>query len=156
MRRIKKLVAALLATSMVMAMGLTAFAAEGNADKPLPVGKYDAKVTLYKEPACTSPSMGNKGIVNPAEIVINADGTASFTLKTREFTYIGIRGALTGMTLEGVGAHEYTTHNFTVENLPASKMKEGSVLKGTFSVKVLSFHSAKEGYLKIESLQKVE
>lgn len=42
MRKIKKLVATLLAATMVMAMGVTAFAADSLAD-----GKYTAKQNLY-------------------------------------------------------------------------------------------------------------
>ena len=48
MRKIKKLVATLLAATMVMAMGVTAFAADSLAD-----GKYTAKQNLYKNSACT-------------------------------------------------------------------------------------------------------
>ena len=43
MRKIKKLVATLLATTMVMAMGVTAFAADTLAD-----GTYSANQNLYK------------------------------------------------------------------------------------------------------------
>ena len=46
MRKIKKLVATLLAATMVMAMGVTAFAADSLAD-----GKYTAKQNLYKNSA---------------------------------------------------------------------------------------------------------
>lgn len=49
MRKIKKLVATLLAATMVMAMGVTAFAADSLAD-----GKYTAKQNLYKNSACTT------------------------------------------------------------------------------------------------------
>ena len=52
MRKIKKLVATLLAATMVMAMGVTAFAADSLAD-----GKYTAKQNLYKNSACTTTSM---------------------------------------------------------------------------------------------------
>ena len=48
MRKIKKLVATLLAATMVMAMGVTAFAADSLAD-----GKYTAKQNLYKN--CNPP-----------------------------------------------------------------------------------------------------
>ena len=51
MRKIKKLVATLLAATMVMAMGVTAFAADSLAD-----GKYTAKQNLYKNSACTTTS----------------------------------------------------------------------------------------------------
>lgn len=54
MRKIKKLVATLLAATMVMAMGVTAFAADSLAD-----GKYTAKQNLYKNSACTTTSMGD-------------------------------------------------------------------------------------------------
>lgn len=57
MRKIKKLVATLLAATMVMAMGVTAFAADSLAD-----GKYTAKQNLYKNSACTTTSMGDAAL----------------------------------------------------------------------------------------------
>lgn len=51
MRKIKKLVATLLAATMVMAMGVTAFAADSLAD-----GKYTAKQNLYVKQAAVPKS----------------------------------------------------------------------------------------------------
>lgn len=66
MRKIKKLVATLLAATMVMAMGVTAFAADSLAD-----GKYTAKQNLYKNSACTTTSMGDAALNDMrAEITI--------------------------------------------------------------------------------------
>ncbi len=48
MRKIKKLVATLLAATMVMAMGVTAFAAGTT---------YNVSTTLYKNESCTSVSI---------------------------------------------------------------------------------------------------
>ena len=69
MRKIKKLVATLLAATMVMAMGVTAFAADSLAD-----GKYTAKQNLYKNSACTTTSMGDAALNDMrAEITIADD-----------------------------------------------------------------------------------
>ena len=56
MRKIKKLVATLLAATMVLAMGVTAFAAE-NDSTALAAGTYTANQKLYKDAECTNPSM---------------------------------------------------------------------------------------------------
>lgn len=69
MRKIKKLVATLLAATMVLAMGVTAFAADSLAD-----GKYTAKQNLYKNSACTTTSMGDAALNDMrAEITIADD-----------------------------------------------------------------------------------
>ena len=151
MRKIKKLVATLLAATMVMAMGITAFAAE-NDSQTLAAGTYTANVTLYKNAACSSTSMGNKGIDNPAKVVVYTDGTADFTLYTHQFRYIGIKGALSGVTLDGIESTPLGDYDYLVSGLDASKIAEGSVIEGTFTVSVLASHSAKTGYLKINSL----
>ena len=52
MRKIKKLVAVLLAATMMLAMGVTAFAADGTSDTKTVSAKYEANVTLYKDAAC--------------------------------------------------------------------------------------------------------
>ena len=54
MRKIKKLVATLLAATMVLAMGVTAFAAE-NDSTALAAGTYTANQNLYKDAECTNP-----------------------------------------------------------------------------------------------------
>ena len=144
MRKIKKLVATLLAATMVMAMGVTAFAADNTKTV---AAEYEANVTLYKDANCSSTSMGNRGIDNPAEITVYTDGTADFVLRTHQFTYIGIKGALSGMSLDGIKATDLGDYE-----LDASKITEGNVIEGTFTVSVLSSHSEKTGYLKINSL----
>ena len=53
MRKIKKLVATLLAATMVLAMGVTAFAAE-NDSTALAAGTYTANQNLYKDAECTN------------------------------------------------------------------------------------------------------
>ena len=78
MRKIKKLVATLLAATMVMAMGVTAFAADNTKTV---AAEYEANVTLYKDANCSSTSMGNRGIDNPAEITVYTDGTADFVVR---------------------------------------------------------------------------
>ena len=70
-------------------MGVTVFAADGTSEGKTVAASYDANVTLYKDANCSSTSMGNKGIDNPAKVVVYTDGTADFTLYTHQFTYIG-------------------------------------------------------------------
>jgi hypothetical protein len=149
MRKIKKLVATLLAATMVMVMGVTAFAADNTKTV---AAEYEANVTLYKDANCSSTSMGNRGIDNPAEITVYTDGTADFVLRTHQFTYIGIKGALSGMSLDGIKATDLGDYDYQVSELDASKITEGNVIEGTFTVSVLSSHSEKTGYLKINSL----
>lgn len=149
MRKIKKLVATLLAATMVMVMGVTAFAADNTKTV---AAEYEANVTLYKDANCSSTSMGNRGIDNPAEITVYTDGTADFVLRTYQFTYIGIKGALSGMSLDGIKATDLGDYDYQVSELDASKITEGNVIEGTFTVSVLSSHSEKTGYLKINSL----
>ena len=149
MRKIKKLVATLLAATMVMVMGVTAFAADNTKTV---AAEYEANVTLYKDANCSSTSMGNRGIDNPAEITVYTDGTADFVLRTHQFTYIGIKGALSGMSLDGIKATDLGDYDYQVSELDASKITEVNVIEGTFTVSVLSSHSEKTGYLKINSL----
>lgn len=145
----KKVVALLLTAIMMFAICSTAFAEESTGTVT-----YDANVTLYKDAACTSTSMGNKGIDNPALVTVDKDGNASILLYTHQFTYFGVKGALTAMTLDGnPGVEQGTgTYDYLVSGLSASQVAAGSVIAGTFTVEVLSTHSAKIGYLKINSL----
>ena len=152
MRKLKKIIATVLAATMMMAMGVTVFAADGTSEGKTVAASYDANVTLYKDANCSSTSMGNKGIDNPAKVVVYTDGTADFTLYTHQFTYIGIKGALSGVTLDGIESAPLGDYDYLVSGLDASKIAEGSVIEGTFTVSVLASHSAKTGYLKINSL----
>ena len=152
MRKLKKIIATVLAATMMMAMGVTAFEADGTSKGKTVAAEYEANVTLYKNANCSSTSMGNRGIDNPAEITVYTDGTANFVLRTHQFTYIGIKGALSGMSLDGIKATDLGDYDYQVSELDASKITEGNVIEGTFTVSVLSSHSEKTGYLKINSL----
>ena len=82
MRKIKKLVATLLAATMVMAMGVTAFAAETLAN-----GTYTANQNLYKNSDCSTTSMGDAAVNDlKAEIVVNG-ATSTLKVHTHEITY---------------------------------------------------------------------
>lgn len=83
MRKIKKLVATLLAATMVMAMGVTAFAADSLAD-----GKYTAKQNLYKNSACTTTSMGDAALNDMRAEITIADDEATLVVHTHEITYL--------------------------------------------------------------------
>ena len=85
MRKIKKLVATLLAATMVMAMGVTAFAADSLAD-----GKYTAKQNLYKNSACTTTSMGDAALYDMRAEITIADDEATLVVHTHEITYLGL------------------------------------------------------------------
>lgn len=156
MKKIKGLLVMLLSAVMVMTMNVAAFADGDNDSEKTVTATYDADVTLYKDADCNETSMGNLGIDNPARIVVYSDGTADFTLKTHEFTYYGIKGHLDGVTLEGKEGKliKNTEYNYLISGLPSSKITAGSVLTGTFTVKVVLGHEH-TGYLKINSLTAV-
>lgn len=146
----KKLVTMLLAAVMVMAMGVTAFAAE-----VITEGDYDASVTLYKEEACTNESMGNQGIES-VKASYNGDGTVEITLVSKKVFYSDEQGQLNSFALysgntkyEAVPGEEVRT--FVIENFPAADFQEGSVLKGEFTSYV-SIMGTRTGYLKVNSL----
>jgi len=96
MRKIKKLVATLLAATMVMAMGVTAFAADSLAD-----GKYTAKQNLYKNSACTTTSMGDAALNDMRAEITIADDEATLVVHTHEITYLGLTGHLGKMVVNG-------------------------------------------------------
>lgn len=159
MRKIKKLVATLLAATMVLAMGVTAFAAE-NDSETLAAGTYTVKATLYKDADCTSTSMGNKGMVD-STLTVNDDGTATFVFKTIKFKYIGLSGNLKKMSLDGVeGAYtttsdsNYEYHIFTFDRtLPLSSFTVGKVFTGAFEMNIANIRTQSgTGYLKITSI----
>lgn len=93
MRKIKKLVATLLAATMVLAMGVTAFAADSS---------HSAK--LYKDGTYESgspvESMGN-GAIDGAEVTQRADGKYVVTVNFKtSFKAMGFTGYLKSVTLE--------------------------------------------------------
>lgn len=91
MRKIKKLVATLLAATMVLAMGVTAFAAE-NDSTALAAGTYTANQNLYKDAECTNPSMGDAAVNDMwADITINANGKATLVVHTHEIKYLDLQ-----------------------------------------------------------------
>ena len=104
MRKIKKLVATLLAATMVMAMGVTAFAAGTT---------YNVSTTLYKNESCTSVSIqfqltdlinmvliqigqqrgadqeyGQDNVAQKALVTPKEDGTYSVTLQWALYDYL--------------------------------------------------------------------
>ena len=93
MRKIKKIVATLLAATMVMAMGVTAFAADSS---------HSAK--LYKdgtyETGSPVESMGN-GAIDGAEVTQRADGKYVVTVDFKtSFKAMGFTGYLKSVTLD--------------------------------------------------------
>ncbi len=145
----KKLVTMLLAAVMVMAMGVTAFAAE-----VITEGDYDASVTLYKEEACTNESMGNQGIES-VKASYNGDGTVEITLVSKKVFYSNEQGQLNSFALYSGNtkyeADSVGNRTFVIENFPAADFQEGSVLKGEFTSYV-SIMGTRTGYLKVNSL----
>ena len=143
MRKIKKLVATLLATTMVMAMGVTAFAADTLAD-----GTYSANQNLYKNSDCSTTSMGDAAVNDlKAEIVVNG-ATSTLKVHTHEITYMKLTGHLSAMTLKVNGTTytgaastgeikdgDYegeTDYIYTFTGVPTSAITEGVVLEGTY------------------------
>lgn len=150
MRKLKKIIATVLAATMMMAMGVTAFAAE-----PIEEGVYSASVTLYKEAACQNTSMGNQGIESVVA-TYKENGTVDITLVSKKVFYSNKQGQLNSFALytsDGVkmDATVTGTRTFTIYNFPASDFQEGSVLKGEFTSYV-SIMGTRTGYLKVNSL----
>ncbi len=156
MRKIKKLVATLLAATMVMAMGVTAFAADS-----LAAGKYTAKQNLYKNAACTTTSMGDAALNDMrADITIADDDTATLVVHTHEITYLGLTGHLGKMVVDGTTvtpktqttADGVTDYYFTFTDLDASDLYEGCVITGKFTTYVGSMPMNATGYLKLTDI----
>lgn len=149
MRKLKKIIATVLAATMMMAMGVTAFAAE-----PIEEGEYSASVTLYKEAACQHTSMGNQGIES---VVASYDGNGNvnITLVSKKVFYSNEQGQLNSFALytsNGVKMDATAVgRTFTIKNFPASDFQEGSILKGEFTSYV-SIMGTRTGYLKVNSL----
>ncbi len=163
MRKIKKLVAALLAATMVMAMGVTAFAAENLAS-----GTYTANQNLYKNADCSTTSMGNAAVSDlKAEIEVDGD-TATLEVHTHEITYLGLTGHLSAMSIE-VNGTTYTGEEsedvvadgdyagkvdyiYTFTDIPTSAITEGVVLEGSYTAKVSIMPMKATGYLKLSNI----
>ncbi len=158
MRKIKKLVATLLAATMMMAMGVTAFAADG---ATLANGSYTANQNLYKNAACTKTSMGNNAVKDmKAEITISGD-SAKLVVHTHEITYLGLTGHLGKMVVDGVTVtpqsktvNGVTDYYFTFNDLDASAIYEGCVITGKFTTYVGSMPMNATGYLKLTNITK--
>lgn len=163
MRKIKKLVATLLAATMVMAMGVTAFAAE-----TLTNGTYTANQNLYKNSNCSTTSMGDAAVNDlKAEIVVNGD-TATLKVHTHEITYLGLTGHLGAMSLKVNGTTytgvlskgevedgDYageTDYIYTFTGVPTSAITEGAVLEGSYTAKVSIMPKKATGYLKLTNI----
>lgn len=89
-----------------------------------------------------------------AMVVTCIPGTA-FGAETSEKVKKNVRVPDTftlGVTLDGIESTPLGDYDYKVPGLDASKIAEGSVIEGTFTVSVLASHSAKTGYLKINSL----
>lgn len=80
----KKLTAAVAAATMVMAMGVTVFAA-GESGK-LASGTYTAHQNLYKNEACTNPSMGDKDLNDMKADITIRGSKADLVVHTHEIT----------------------------------------------------------------------
>lgn len=165
MRKIKKLVATLLAATMMMAMGVTAFAADG---ATLANGSYTANQNLYKNAACTKTSMGNNAVKDmKAEITISGD-SAKLVVHTHEITYLGLTGHLDAMSLKVNGTTytgalskgevedgDYageTDYIYTFTGVPTSAITEGAVLEGSYTAKVSIMPMKATGYLKLTNI----
>ena len=148
MRKIKKLVATLLAATMVMAMGVTAFAADSLAD-----GKYTAKQNLYKNSACTTTSMGDAALNDMRAEITIADDEATLVVHTHEITYLGLTGHLGKMvTPKQTTTNGVTDYYFTFTGLDASTIYEGCVITGKFTTYVGSMPMNATGYLKLTDI----
>lgn len=160
MRKIKKLVATLLAATMVLAMGVTAFAAE-NDSTALAAGTYTANQNLYKDAECTNPSMGDTAVNDMwADITINANGKATLVVHTHEIKYLGLTGHLGKMEINGTAKEpvkdssgDVVDYYFTFTDLDASMFYEGCVITGKFTTYVGIMPMSATGYLKLTGIE---
>ena len=150
MRKIKKLVATLLAATMVMAMGVTAFAAGTT---------YNVSTTLYKDEGCSSVSMENSGIVSVTATVDEENETVDILLKTKSVIYSSKTGQLSNVVLIDSSENEYKGYTvgddyltFHIDGFPADEFEAGAVITGKFTSSVPLMGGEKTGYLKINSM----
>lgn len=148
---LKKMVAVVAATTMVMAMGVSAFAATTDLND----GKYTATAHLYKDEACTEISMGDEALVS-TEVEINGDeATIKFTTKDIEVTRLNITvtGHLDSMVLYDADGTTYTARSddgyvYTVYEFPADQLEDGAVFAASFKANVVIIPVDMSGYLK--------
>lgn len=152
---LKKSAAIGMAAMMIMAMGVTAFAAEGT----LAAGTYNVDTVLYKDEACTEISMGDDALVSTT-VEINEDGTATidFTTKDIEVTRLGITvtGHLKSMVMYDANGVAYDAdlvdesdeqYVFEVTGFPAEQLEEGAVFSASFEADVIIFPVNMSGYM---------
>ncbi len=153
----KKFAAIGMAAMMIMAMGVTTFAAE----ETLAAGNYSVDTALYKDEACTEISMGDDALVSTA-VTVNNDGTATiyFTTKDIEVTRLGITvtGHLKSMMIYDANGTAYSAttegkndndqYVFTVQGFPADQLNEGAVFSASFEANVIIIPVNMSGYMK--------
>ena len=148
----KKVTATFLAAIMMLAMGVTSFAAEN--------GNYTATATLYKDAACTELLMGNDAIVS-TEIDI-VDGMATITLTTQDITVtrmgITATGKLSSLTLTA-GEKSYVAkkdtlddYKFKISGIPANVITEGVVFSAHCEASVIIIPINMDGYMKFTNI----
>lgn len=149
MGKLKKMIAAVLAATMVLAMAVTVFAAVGN-------GNYSVDATLYKDEECTELSMGDDALVSTAVSVSDGKATLTFTTKDIEVTRLGITvtGHLKSMVMYDADGNEYEATSssngyvYQVKDFPADQLAEGAVFSATFEATVVIISVDMSGYLK--------
>lgn len=151
MRKLKKIIATVLAATMMMAMGVTAFAATPTGD-----GSYTANQSLYKDAACTKKSMGNDAVKDLVAYIDIENGKATLTVNTHEITYLGLTGHLGKMTIgedtQEAQLGDNGEYYFTFENLDASQFTEGCVITGKYTTYVGKMPMKATGYLKLTNI----
>lgn len=133
---LKKLTVIAMAAMMVMAMGVTAFAAESK----LTDGNYTADTHLYRDADLTQDSMGNSAMAG-ATIAINGD-EATIVFYTTEITYMGYDGHLSELSVVDSDDNEYDAeyifdgeyYTFTISDFPADEVFEGCSITGSFTI----------------------
>lgn len=150
MGKLKKMIAAVLAATMVLAMAVTVFAAGTT---------YNVSTTLYKDEDCNSVSMGNSGITSVTATVDDENGTVDILLKTKSVFYSNKTGQLSNVVFLDSSDNEYTGYTvgddyltFHIDGFPADEFAAGEVIVGKFTSSVPLMGGEKTGYLKINSM----
>ena len=155
MKTFRRIVATSLAALMIMVMGTTAFAATAPGGS-LVDGSYTAKQNLYKNVECTNPSMGDKALNDlRANITIDGDN-ATLTVNTHEISYLGIKGHLSEMEINGqIGdfVKVGSTYSFTFTGLDKNMISNDCVIEGQFTTEVAKMPKKSTGYLKLSDIK---
>ena len=150
MKVLKRLTAVLLATVMMVSMGLSVFAAAP--------GNYNVSATLCKDAGGNQTSMGNNGIAS-VKATVKEGNLVDIEIKTKPMIFNNQEGQLDAVSLyDKAAGEEYVgTQNpgddltFYITNFPANEFDANKVIRGDFT----SVMGKRTGYLRINAMNAI-